>query len=634
MLFNTLLSEHEMPSSTSRSTKKRFRPATRHSLRLEGLEDRKLMAAAILDTANVDRSHQSPPAMVAAGTQVGNQGPTAFIVNGQQTSDYKSVGIVNGGCTGTLISPTHVLTAAHCVESDNGGYIGNREGTFLVNGQTYRTVNVIPHPRYNVNDFGAGYDLAIMELDRPVVGVTPSEINRTVPRVGQVLTLVGFGEAGTSSNPSHGFGVKYVGTTPIDSVTNEHISWVIDHAGEASTAPGDSGGPAFLNVGGKLVIAGVTSGGSSDAHSIGSSSFDTRVDTLAGWIDSVVGTVSSEPTVSIKALDAVAAETKAGQSANTGNFQISRTGPTTSALMVSLTLSGTATNGVDYTRLPTLVTIPAGASSTFVTVRPIDDSLVESSESVVLTLAAQSGYRVDNALKSATVTVADNDVSTSNDMFANRRQLNGAVVTATASNVGATREAGEPNIEGISGGKSVWWTWTATTSGRVTVSTAGSSFDTTLGVYTGNSVNALTRVIGNDDNPAAVDYTSLVRFNAVAGRTYHLAVDGYQGDAGSIKLSLSQSASRSFDNSQSPVVIASRYDRSAQLVQSNRDDLFQRLGLDVNSRADRGPRDHQTSHRQEPRRIALGVIDPELQTSSFVVDDCLMEMLDDDMLLV
>ena len=72
--------------------------------------------------------------------------------------------------------------------------------------------------------------------------------------------------------------------------------------------------------------------------------------------------------------------------------------------------------------------------------------------------------------------------------------------------------------------------------GRVTVSTAGSNFDTLLGVYTGSSVSALTLVAGNDD--AAGGTTSLATFNAIAGVSYQIAVDGYDGGDGNFTLDL------------------------------------------------------------------------------------------------
>src|SRR5438552_1669252 len=81
-----------------------------------------------------------------------------------------------------------------------------------------------------------------------------------------------------------------------------------------------------------------------------------------------------------------------------------------------------------------------------------------------------------------------------NDNFANRIVLSGNSVGTTGTTVAATKEAGEPNHAGNPGGHSIWWSWTAPATGDVTIDTAGSAFDTLLGVYTGASVSALTLV--------------------------------------------------------------------------------------------------------------------------------------------
>src|SRR5262249_3083016 len=104
-------------------------------------------------------------------------------------------------------------------------------------------------------------------------------------------------------------------------------------------------------------------------------------------------------------------------------------------------------------------------------------------------------------------------------------------------NVGATKEPGEPDHASNAGGKSVWWTWTAPASGGVTLSTSGSSFDTLLAVYIGDSVSNLSVVANNDNN--GTNLTSLVSFNAVSNQTYQIAVDGLDGASGALSLALS-----------------------------------------------------------------------------------------------
>jgi hypothetical protein len=104
----------------------------------------------------------------------------------------------------------------------------------------------------------------------------------------------------------------------------------------------------------------------------------------------------------------VASDANASESGETGRFRLTRTGATTAALTVHYTLGGTAVNGTDYQSLSTSVTIPAGASSVEITVTPIDDTEVEGSETVVLTVSANQAY-IAGSSNTATVTIADND---------------------------------------------------------------------------------------------------------------------------------------------------------------------------------------------------------------------------------
>ena len=121
-----------------------------------------------------------------------------------------------------------------------------------------------------------------------------------------------------------------------------------------------------------------------------------------------------------------------------------------------------------------------------------------------------------------------------NDNFVNRTTISANGATLTATNTGATKESGEPNHAGNTGGKSVWWRWTPTASGSAQIDTIGSSFDTILGVYTGSSVSTLTQVAADDDSGGSL--TSKVTFNAMASRTYQIAVDGFGAASGNIVL--------------------------------------------------------------------------------------------------
>ena len=123
-----------------------------------------------------------------------------------------------------------------------------------------------------------------------------------------------------------------------------------------------------------------------------------------------------------------------------------------------------------------------------------------------------------------------------NDNFANAIQISGMVGSVNGSNVNATEESGESEHGEVGSVNSVWWKWTAAKTGIAEFSTEGSSFDTGLSVYTGNSVAALNRVVGNGDVEAGIRW-SKVTFPAVAGTTYRIAIGGYNGASGSIVLS-------------------------------------------------------------------------------------------------
>lgn len=116
------------------------------------------------------------------------------------------------------------------------------------------------------------------------------------------------------------------------------------------------------------------------------------------------------------------------------------------------------------------------------------------------------------------------------DNFADRVPLPGTNGLVAWNNNNATKEPGEPNHAGKPGGRSIWYSWTAPRTGIATFSAVGSAFDTLLAVYTGSSVSNLTLIESDEDRGGF--FTSILRFNAVAGTEYQIAIDGFGGASG------------------------------------------------------------------------------------------------------
>lgn len=122
----------------------------------------------------------------------------------------------------------------------------------------------------------------------------------------------------------------------------------------------------------------------------------------------------------------------------------------------------------------------------------------------------------------------------SNDNFANAITLSGASGAVNGTSVGATREAGEPGTP-WGGDFSVWYSWTAVSTGTTRFDTCNNTQDPTLSIYTGNSVSALTVIAQDDDAGAGLN--PQIDVAATAGTTYRIRVDEYfSGPAGSFTL--------------------------------------------------------------------------------------------------
>ena len=203
--------------------------------------------------------------------------------------------------------------------------------------------------------------------------------------------------------------------------------------------------------------------------------------------------------------------------------------------------SGAATISTAGSGFDTVLAVYTGSSVGALTPVAANDNPASGGTAAAVSFQAVAGtvYRIAVDGKGATfgsVNLAGSVTgpTPANDAFANATVVNSSF-SVTGANVGATREALEPNHAGVSGGKSVWWSWTAPASGRLVLATAGSSYDTVMAVYTGSRVDQLRQVAANDD-VSRRDTSSRVSISVRAGTTYRIAVDGYSGAAGSIRL--------------------------------------------------------------------------------------------------
>lgn len=232
-----------------------------------------------------------------------------------------------------------------------------------------------------------------------------------------------------------------------------------------------------------------------------------------------------------------AATTEAGEPTVCGTAPIGKTVwyRYTPAANTTLTIK-TVGSGFD-----TVLGVYTGGAVNALTAVACNDDIVQGTQQSQVQFAATAGatYRIQvgGYTGASGDVVLDISASVGNDAFAGAVPVVTLPAHFTADTSLAGTEAGEPATCGTSPiGKTLWYYYTPAVASNVVVRTAGSNFDTVLGVYTGTTVGGLTAVVCNDDSGGAGYYDSVVQFLGAANTTYLIQAGGYGTSAGSLVL--------------------------------------------------------------------------------------------------
>jgi secreted trypsin-like serine protease len=220
----------------------------------------------------------------------------AYIKFAQELSIISNIVRYNStDVAGTLITPQWILSAAHVAETIKYDH------KLIIAKDSVSIEKIVIHPGWIEN--GRPEDIALIKLKDSISNFISIELYTKRDEIGKEVIIVGNGDFGTGlTGPKGNDGKFRAATNLIDDATNDYLIWGFEDPRieieritslEGISGPGDSSGPAFIKIGDKYFIAGISSGQNTNATDgkeglYGVREYYTRVSSYIQWLEEII----------------------------------------------------------------------------------------------------------------------------------------------------------------------------------------------------------------------------------------------------------------------------------------------------------------------------------------------------------